>query len=157
MKKLFLSILVICSLLSGNAYAKDVNLHCMHVTSYNFYDTKVVTITRDDIINSGIGSSIDRTFIINARTKKILRQKYDGEFVPINENQENFDIVWSDYNIVWTFEYSKDDTLHKRNLNRSSGELVEEVFFGDKSLFKKETGLHSQKAKYKCQLSEKLF
>ena len=72
-------------------------------------------------------------------------------------DEENFDIVWSDYNIVWTFEYSKDDTLNKSNLNRSSGELVEENFYGDKSLFKKETGLHSQKAKYKCQLSEKLF
>jgi len=28
MKKLFLSILVICSLLSGNAYAEIVNLKC---------------------------------------------------------------------------------------------------------------------------------
>ena len=52
MKKLFLSILVICSFLGGNAYAKDIWLDCVYIAKTGH-------------------SGFSHSFIINEKEKKL--------------------------------------------------------------------------------------
>tara|TARA_R110000782_G_scaffold248728_1_gene335758 strand:+ start:26 stop:499 length:474 start_codon:yes stop_codon:yes gene_type:complete len=157
MKKL-LGIIVLGLLLSGNAYAEDLNLTCNYITGQTHYETKIEINTRDEMLNSGLPVTIDKVFIINSKTKKILRQKYSGEFVPLSKSKDNFDIVWSNQNIIWSYQLSVfDGMFYKTILDRSSGILVDETFHGKKSNFKKQTGMNYQKSEFKCELTKKLF
>lgn len=157
MKKL-LSIFVISLSLSGNVYSKDVNLNCKYITGQNHYENKIELTTRDEMVNSGLPVRIDQVFIINSKTKKILRQKYSGEFVPLSKRKDNFDIVWSDQNIIWSYQLDMlEGFFYKTILDRSSGILIDEVFHGQKSNFRKQSGMTYQKTESKCQLTKKLF
>ena len=157
MKKL-LSILVLSLLFSGNAFAEDLNLTCKYITGQTHYENKIELTTRDEMVNSGLPVRIDQVFIINSKTKKILRQKYSGEFVPLSKNKDNFDIVWSDQNVIWSYQLDVfKGGVYKTILDRSSGILVDEVFHGQKSNFRKQSGMNYQKSESKCQLTKKLF
>ena len=108
------------------------------------------------MINAGLPVG-DLTYIINTNKKKILRQNYNGEFVPLSENTKNFNSVWSSYNIVWTHESNLfKDTQYKSDLNRSTGVLIDEGFYGEKSDLRKK-GLTRTISTYKCEISKKKF
>ena len=154
MKKL-LGIVVLGLLLSGNAYAKDLNLTCDMISAHNHYGTKVTTLSKSELLSTG-WPTFKISFIVNSKKKKILRQKLSGEFAPMGKNANNFDIVWSDYNIIWTWNVTKDE-WRKHILNRSTGEYEEISFYGEKSMFRKQAGLTKQVNKFQCIVSEKLF
>ena len=137
MKKL-LGIVVLGLLFCGNVYSEDVNLNCKYIISQNNYEDRVEKFTRSQMLNSGLPGRIDQVFIINSKTKKILRQKYSGEFVSLSKRKDNFDIVWSDHNIIWSYELDMfEDFFYKTILDRSSAILIDEVFHGQKSIFRK--------------------
>jgi hypothetical protein len=158
MKKLFSTIVVLGLLLSGNAFAEDLNLTCKYITGQTHYENKIELTTRDEMLNSGLPVRIDQVFIINSKTKKILRQKYSGDFVPLSKSKDNFDIVWSNQNIIWSYQIDVfEGMLYKTILDRSSGILVDETFHEKKSNFRKQKGINYQKSESKCELTKKLF
>ena len=159
MKKL-LGIVVLGLLLCENAYAKDYNLNCKYISGQNKYGTRVISLGRAEMLNSGL-PTLDKVIIVNSKTKKILRQKYSGEFVPLKQNKDNFSIKWNDHNIIWTYRGGTSgfmaDALFKTELNRSSAVLIEETFHGEKSEMRKQSGLTYQLSKFKCEVTEKIF
>ncbi len=151
--KIILSIIILILFLSGYSYSKDLTLTCKFISSTFFYGLKAKTITKNEMIKQGLPIK-DEIYVINANTKKILRKSFD-EFVPLSKSLDNFDIVWSRYDITWYYEILT-DVFHKSNLNRSTGVLTHDSRYGEKSVLAEE-GITRTSNTYKCEISEKLF
>ena len=118
MKKLLSVILVICSLLGGNAYAENLTLNCSfekYVDQTNFLDEKIIPknqlstlITDDKFITLEIKSNndikiLDNSFMIWIKPKIIIPYKIDDNFIHFKE---------------------KDNSLDKYSLDRRTGSLL---------------------------------
>ena len=136
MKKLFSTILVICSLLGGNGYAEIVYLNC-----------KFINGSLDDLINKtseSIDYSEDVTIDLDLKNNKVL----NGPHLGLNSDPSIYD---EEDEISWQNEIGTPDNgvLNTVTLNRRNGSLKIWTIFN----LKPNNG--SEYKYYKCGKTEK--
>jgi hypothetical protein len=136
MKKLFLSIFVICSLLSGNAYAEKVFLKCELTSGFDNWKDKSENVVYRK------GELPDVGLEINTKTKKIFDTAYSNFPAKIND--------WDDNRVRWSqplnlFPYNS------YTLDRLTGKLFNLKNNHD------DHPMLGQLRNYKCSAAKKLF
>jgi len=112
MKKLFLSILVICSLLGGNAYAKETKLHCEFVSGDKVAPGKKKILYKE-------GDLSDVYLKIDFDREKVIESPFNvyGLF------GSKTTIIFDGAEVSWT---GKNSSIRKvAILNRQNGRLIE--------------------------------
>ena len=129
-------ILVLCSLLSGNAYAEKVFLKCELVSGFVSWKDKSKNVVYEKGELSDVGLEI------NTKTKKIFDISYSDFPVVIND--------WDDNKVRWT----QPNNLFRKNsytLDRLTGKLFNLINYHD------DYPMLGQMLNYKCSAAKKLF
>jgi hypothetical protein len=160
MKKLFSMILVICSLLGGNAYAEVITLDCKFISGIEYNDKYQ---TEKKLFNE-----INKVVILDSKKEKIIEADYhyggddyfDGYSGWDTGRTHGRDSPWSETRIRWqNFSYADINrktmiSTYSAEINRVSGQMKTSLFF--KLPGKNDYYLVTENM-YQCSKKDKLF
>tara|TARA_B110000977_G_scaffold678_1_gene938 strand:+ start:432 stop:869 length:438 start_codon:yes stop_codon:yes gene_type:complete len=145
MKKLFLSILVICSLLVGNAYAEKLNLSCSFISIYyqNSKDGELGITAKADEHSWG---EFTANFTLNKDQSGVIGFQTN---MPLIDFEGDLKIDETNGQYFFTEDHDK-DTYETISLNRYDGTLVH-------STLKKNDKGYVHSSKYSCETATQKF
>ena len=160
MKKLFSMILVICSLLGGNAIAEIITLDCKFISGIEYNDKYQ---TEKKLFNE-----INKVVILDSKKEKIIEADYhyggddyfDGYSGWDTGRTHGRDSPWSETRIRWqNFSYADINrktmiSTYSAEINRVSGQMKTSLFF--KLPGKNDYYLVTENM-YQCSKKDKLF
>tara|TARA_B110000971_G_scaffold215717_1_gene249640 strand:+ start:34 stop:456 length:423 start_codon:yes stop_codon:yes gene_type:complete len=140
MKKLFLSILVICSLLGGNAYAENIEVICKFISGQHLSaDNKVIKFESYD------GVAKDVVVKLDTKRKKLL-----GDY----PHSDNATILWEEDFIQWWPKRNSKISNTSFELNRHSGQLIQQTYTNNSGSSRVDGSTY---IKFNCSKSNKIF